>query len=96
MAIDDLSVTLIPLREIQGSSSQHHRMRTWLYAGVSVVGVGLLLTIAGLVITLIVKRRRNVREGEQSFQLLRQEEGGDQGFGLGNTSINPADVYVRE
>lgn len=94
MAIDDFSVTLVPLREVRGSAAAHHRKRTWLYAGISVVGAGLLLIIAGLVITLIIKRRRNAREGEHSYALLRRDEEGGDGLGPGNTSINPPEVYV--
>jgi hypothetical protein len=93
MAIDDFSVTLVPLREVRGSTAAHHRKRTWLYAGISVVGAGLLLIIAGLVITLIIKRRRNAREGEHSYALLRRDEE-DTGLGPGNTSINPPEVYA--
>ena len=93
MAIDDFSVTLVPLREVRGSTAAHHRKRTWLYAGISVVGAGLLLIIAGLVIPLIIKRRRNAREGEHSYALLRRDEE-DTGLGPGNTSINPPEVYV--
>lgn len=92
MAIDDFSVTLVPLREVRGSAAAHHRKRTWLYAGISVVGAGLLLIIAGLVITLIIKRRRNAREGEHSYALLRRDEEGGDGLGPGNTSINPPEV----